>query len=301
MDGSGWSRREEKWKQIVKTANTDNSFRICFDCSFEDVMTSKERGSLGLQLRYVYSVNRKSTHPVYIDVCSLKKGETRSSLEKVAGFPESWVARCFRTHERGLEHVYQLGSDKYSSGNDADCSSSSTYEKDQCKLEEDKSKLKLGAQSSSAKATITASKPKQNLVYLTGDSPNTLTTLCNDTTYIIGGIVDRNRLKRAAINRAEHLSIPTARLPLDEHADFKGSTRILTCNHVFEILLRYRENGGDWKQSIMSVMPGRKDIDEKKDGKEGGDEKNVKIDDTECKVAEDGIERNTEGKGQHDE
>ena len=109
-------------------------------------------------------------------------------------------------------------------------------------------------------------------VYLTGDSPHTLTTLNDNTTYIIGGIVDRNRLKLAALHRAEHintqlpqLNVTTARLPLEEYLDFKGSTRILTCNHVFEILLHYRENGyTDWRKAIMAVLPCRKDVEERK-------------------------------------
>ena len=109
-------------------------------------------------------------------------------------------------------------------------------------------------------------------VYLTGDSPNTLTTLNDNTTYIIGGIVDRNRLKLATLHRAEYinnqlpqLNVTTARLPLEEYLDFKGSTRILTCNHVFEILLHYRANGyTDWRTAIMAVLPCRKDVEEKK-------------------------------------
>ena len=110
--------------------------------------------------------------------------------------------------------------------------------------------------------------PDHRFVYLTGDSPNSLTTLDDNTTYIIGGIVDRNRLKFAAMERAEsinaqmpHLDVGTARLPLEEHVDLKGSTRVLTCNHVFEILQRYRENGyADWRKAIMAVLPCRKEL-----------------------------------------
>jgi hypothetical protein len=52
---------------------------------------------------------------------------------------------------------------------------------------------------------------------------------------------------------------------LEEYLDFKGSTRILTCNHVFEILLHYRENGyTDWRTAIIAVLPCRKDVEERK-------------------------------------
>ena len=259
--GKGWERREQLWKQKMEDANIDNSFRVCFDCSFEDRMTWKEKNSLGLQLRYTYSRNRKSSCPVYIDVCSLKKGdETRGHLEKVAGFPESWVSRAFNTYEAGIEEVYKCGSSKKLAENKEGDPNADENETDQ--------KLATDEPSQTA-AAETHSKPGQKLIYLTGDSPNTITTLENDTTYIIGGIVDRNRLKRAAINRAESLGIPTARLPLDENLDFKGSTRVLTCNHVFEILLKYRENGyDDWKGAILSVLPGRKEVQEKAENDE---------------------------------
>ena len=226
-------------------------------------MTWKETNSLGLQLRYTYAMNRKSSCPVYIDVCSLKKGcDTRAHMEKVAGFPERWVGRAFSTHEAGLEEVCGLTREK-DSGNDGHNNRKSIEDgKDEEVLQERESQ-----QNHSHRTDPSASseaKPKRNLVYLTGDSPNILTTVDNNTTYIIGGIVDRNRLKRAAIDRAESLKIPTARLPLDEHLDFKGSTRILTCNHVFEILLKYRENGyTDWRGAILSVLPGRKEVQEK--------------------------------------
>ncbi|KAL7476760.1 hypothetical protein ACHAW6_002597 [Cyclotella cf. meneghiniana] len=264
-EGKGWERREERWKQLMKDADVQNSFRVCFDCSFEEQMTWKETNSLGLQLRYTYAMNRKSSCPVYIDVCSLKKGgDTRAHMEKVAGFPERWVGRAFSTHEAGLEEVYGLTREK-DSGNDGHNDNKSTQEgKDEEGLQEGKPQQNHSHLADPSTSSV--AKPQRNLVYLTGDSPNILTTIDNNTTYIIGGIVDRNRLKRAAIDRAESLNIPTARLPLDEHLDFKGSTRILTCNHVFEILLKYRENGyRDWRGAILSVLPGRKEVQEKKE------------------------------------
>lgn len=44
--------------------------------------------------------------------------------------------------------------------------------------------------------------PKEDLVYLTSDSPNELERFDPTKAYIIGGIVDRNRLKGATFQKA---------------------------------------------------------------------------------------------------
>lgn len=97
------------------------------------------------------------------------------------------------------------------------------------------------------------------IVYLTSDSETTLETMDNSKIYVIGGIVDRNRLKRAAITRANSLGVATAKLPIDDHLKKMEATRVLTCNHVFEILQQYRFNGNDWKKALLDVLPCRKD------------------------------------------
>jgi tRNA (guanine9-N1)-methyltransferase len=101
----------------------------------------------------------------------------------------------------------------------------------------------------------------QSVVYLTSDSDNVLEQLNDDTVYVIGGIVDRNRLKRAAITQAESLELKTAKLPIDQNIKL-SATKVLTCNHVFQILLKYREHGNDWKKALLEVLPQRKNIQE---------------------------------------
>jgi len=101
---------------------------------------------------------------------------------------------------------------------------------------------------------------KSKLVYLTSDSDTILEHLDDSKIYVIGGIVDRNRLKRAAINKAEEFGLQTAKLPITDY--FKlVTTKVLTCNHVFDILLKYREMGNDWKKAMLNVLPPRKDLE----------------------------------------
>lgn len=272
MEGKGWERREQLWRDRCDKGNIDESFRVCFDCNFEDQMTWKEVNSLSLQLKYAYAMNRKSPMPLHVHVTGLKSGcDTRTHLEKVDGFPGRWVGRAYHVHEGSLEDVFGSALSNVVTSKDED-------DKDKQDGDEAKSEGKEDSNSSEDGSSQQAQpklRPNHQLVYLTGDSENTLSTLDDNTTYIIGGIVDRNRLKRAAIERAESigsnskLPIKTARLPLDEHFDFKGSTRVLTCNHVFEILLKYRENGyKDWGGAVKSVLPERKDVQEKEEKKE---------------------------------
>jgi len=102
---------------------------------------------------------------------------------------------------------------------------------------------------------------RNDVVYLTKDSENTLEKLDNSKLYVIGGIVDRNRLKGITSKKSKDLKISTGKLPIDGHLKV-AATKVLTCNHVFEILLKYREYDGDWKRALLDVLPERKDAQE---------------------------------------
>jgi tRNA (guanine9-N1)-methyltransferase len=101
----------------------------------------------------------------------------------------------------------------------------------------------------------------QDVVYLTSDSETVVQELDNSKIYVIGGIVDRNRLPRTAITKAEQLGVATARLPLDSYLQKMTTTKVLTCNHVFEILLKYREHDNNWEKALLEVLPSRKDVE----------------------------------------
>jgi tRNA (guanine9-N1)-methyltransferase len=114
---------------------------------------------------------------------------------------------------------------------------------------------------------------KSKLVYLTSDSDHTLEHLDDSKVYVIGGIVDRNRLKRTTVEKANELGIATAKLPIEDHLKL-CATKVLTVNHVFEILLKYRQHGSDWKKALLDVLPDRKDITEVDATEKHGGEEN---------------------------
>lgn len=95
-----------------------------------------------------------------------------------------------------------------------------------------------------------------SLVYLTSDSPHTLTCLSPYTSYIIGGIVDKNRHKGLCYKRACEQGIPTAKLPIENYMKMQSRT-VLAVNHVVEIMLKWLEIK-DWGEAFVSVIPKRK-------------------------------------------
>ncbi|KAI9908617.1 hypothetical protein PsorP6_003974 [Peronosclerospora sorghi] len=98
---------------------------------------------------------------------------------------------------------------------------------------------------------------KDSLVYLTADSPTVITKLSRNKVYIIGGIVDRNRLKGITYQKAVEQGIATAKLPLDAVVELGSNTRVLTVNHVYEILAYFSEVN-DWAQATLAALPSRK-------------------------------------------
>jgi tRNA (guanine9-N1)-methyltransferase len=103
--------------------------------------------------------------------------------------------------------------------------------------------------------TTTATEP--SIVYLTSDSPNTLDKLSPYTSYIIGGIVDKNRHKGLCYKRACERGIPTAKLPIGEYMTMQ-SRSVLATNHVVEIMLKWLDTA-DWGEAFLSVIPKRKE------------------------------------------
>ena len=98
-------------------------------------------------------------------------------------------------------------------------------------------------------------RPKE-VIYLTADSDNVIDAFENDTAYVIGGLVDRNRHKGIALETAQRVGVKTARLPLDDYVTHM-TTRVLTVNHVFELICA-RQNNQSWTAAFAAILPERK-------------------------------------------
>jgi tRNA (guanine9-N1)-methyltransferase len=98
-----------------------------------------------------------------------------------------------------------------------------------------------------------------NIVYLTAESPNLLTEICPDTTYIIGGLVDHTDKPGVSFARASSHGLPTARLPLERAVLIRartgpaGGAVDITTLAVVQVLLSMRQFAPDLARAIFET------------------------------------------------
>ena len=105
--------------------------------------------------------------------------------------------------------------------------------------------------------SLTEVADKEQLVYLTADTDEEITKLEPNHTYVIGGIVDKNRHKSLCYNKAKELGIKVARLPIGKYIEVNGR-HVLVTSHVYELLCKWYESDGNWEDAFNKVLPPRK-------------------------------------------
>lgn len=107
------------------------------------------------------------------------------------------------------------------------------------------------------------------VVFLSPDSETslpaeeTMVSKRDEHIFIIGGLCDHNFHKNMTLKLASEKSVPTAKLPIDEHLKLSTS-RVLSINQVFEIVLNV-STGSSWKDSLLQSIPQRKRVIEETD------------------------------------
>jgi hypothetical protein len=95
------------------------------------------------------------------------------------------------------------------------------------------------------------------VVYLTPDCDTVLDVLEQNTTYIIGAFVDHNSKKGLTAEYATQHGLRMARLPIAENIETKNLCKVLTINHVVNVLISFHRTG-DWKEAFTRCLPTRR-------------------------------------------
>lgn len=206
---------------------------ILIDCDFDELMRDNERISLAGQITRSYSDNKNSMFRAHLTLCSFK-GRLRERFDNILTHYKSWKSVRF------LECDFVDAAEKA---------------KEWMHDENEGGKF-AGTFSSFAESDTAKLKDQGEIVYLTSEADETLTELKPYSTYIIGGLVDKNREKGICYKRATQRNVRTARLPIGEFMDMQ-SRKVLATNHVNEIMLKWLECG-DWGEAFMQVIPKRK-------------------------------------------
>ncbi|KAI4105562.1 MAG: hypothetical protein LQ339_003405 [Xanthoria mediterranea] len=204
------------------------------DCNFDDLMRDHERTSLASQITRSYSENHKAPFKSYLFVSSFG-GLLKQRFDTVlAGHHHNW---------KGVKFL------------EGDFKAAASEAADMMKTDR-RGRLAGAFQKPEDDEDAEAKSISGETVYLTSDSPETLTELRPYSTYIIGGIVDKNRHKGICYKRAMDQGVRTAKLPIGDYMQMT-SRFVLATNHVVEIMLRWLEVG-DWAKALVEVIPPRK-------------------------------------------
>lgn len=219
---------------------------LVLDCDFEQYMRDKERISLASQITRSYSDNQKAQYKSHFWVDGWR-GKLKDRFETVLrnahanwrgiGFEEGDFLQAAVKAREGMK---EKGGELIPA------------------LQPNPDKPALTREETSGEQTEDPplDPAYSDVIYLSSDSPYTLQRLEANTTYVIGGLVDKNREKGLCHRRATEKGIRTARLPIGDFMVMQ-SRQVLATNHVVEIMLKWLECE-DWGEAFVSVIPKRK-------------------------------------------
>jgi tRNA (guanine9-N1)-methyltransferase len=228
---------EEAVKALRKSWETTRSksrrstllpLSIVIDCGYDELMNYGERISLAGQLTRSYSENTRAIWRSNLVFSSFNK-QLKERFDTVLAPYRNW--KGIRIIQEDFVHAAEL-------------------------LKEQMASPK-GGRLVGPFAEKSDAKPEDGeVIYLSSDSENILTELKPYSTYIIGGLVDKNRHKAICYKSAVAKGIKTAKLPIGDYIQMT-SRQVLTTNHVVDIMLKWLELG-DWGEAFMKVLPPRK-------------------------------------------
>lgn len=289
--------------------------RLVIDCGFDELMTENESSSMTQQLMYLYSANRNARSPfgeliltgqdspanclkdVDPEQLSLVPQQAASTASKdtpsgmapsetsTASIENNRIGKAMDGKLRGVWRRWKRVTIYKHGGIESLLSSSSEDTAAAAYPSAARSPPAINGRHFPPEETRQALHriPISDAIYLTADTDDTLTVLEPGKTYIIGGIVDKNRYKGLCRAKADRLGIRAAKLPLSQEMleavernvssqgdsiqddagkdgqDDKGfvGRKVLTVNQVVEILTAWTETR-DWVTALEKALPRRK-------------------------------------------
>ncbi|EME39738.1 hypothetical protein DOTSEDRAFT_158271, partial [Dothistroma septosporum NZE10] len=199
-------------------------------------MHDGERISLASQITRCYSDNKNSTKRAHITIASFQ-GELRKRFDTVLERNyDSW--RGVRVFDEDFLETAEKAKEWMAA--DEGGAMTGSFSKYADLAGEELQKLK----------------DEGEVVYLSSEADEDLIELKPFSTYIIGGLVDKNREKGICHRRATKAGVRTAKLPIGEYMELQ-SRKVLATNHVNEIMVKWLECG-DWGEAFMKAIPKRK-------------------------------------------
>ncbi|KAJ6781363.1 hypothetical protein PWT90_02775 [Aphanocladium album] len=263
-----------------KRAGTLVPVAVVIDCDFEQYMTDKERISLSSQVTRAYSDNRNARYKAHLWVAGF------------SGKLEERFNTVLQAQQRSWKGASVFAGDFVACAAEARAQMARKQTVSQMAEGEDAAEeanqhqqLLIGPLQRSLDTPVPWPRDAhdpfplpdpeppldpafRDVVYLSSDSPYTLERLEPNTTYVVGGLVDKNREKGLCYRRARERGIRTARLPIGQFMVMQ-SRQVLATNHVVDIMLKWLEFE-DWGKAFLSVIPKRKGGKLRQENEEGG-------------------------------
>ncbi|KAJ9474330.1 tRNA (guanine(9)-N1)-methyltransferase [Pseudozyma hubeiensis] len=289
--------------------------RLVIDCGFDELMAENESSSMTQQLMYLYSANRnarspfgeliltgqdspgdclKDVDPEQLSLVPQQAASTASedtpsatapSDTNIASIKNNRIGQAMDGKLRGVWRrwkrvtIYKHGGIESLLSSPSEDAAAATSSPAATAIPAINGRHFPPEETRQALHRI----PISDAIYLTADTDDTLTALEPGKTYIIGGIVDKNRYKGLCRAKADRLGIRAAKLPLSQEMleavernvgsqgdsiqddagkdgqDDKGfvGRKVLTVNQVVEILTAWTETR-DWVTALEKALPRRK-------------------------------------------
>jgi tRNA (guanine9-N1)-methyltransferase len=202
-------------ERTAAAAAGDACTRLVIHCGYNDLMNPQEIKSLAQQLARCVAHNARAARPALLAFAGVT-GPLEAALAKMDG------------HAWPIVRLGEFG---------------------------DPLPAPTGRAAAVAASATTPFPP--SLIYLSADADAVLDAEATDprTALVVGGLVDRNRHKGAATERADAAGVPAARLPLDSVR--LSASAVLTVDQVVDLLLR-RGDGAAWGEAAAAAVPRRK-------------------------------------------